>query len=61
MRQYEPSHAKAVTMSLYPTFGSTQEVVSLALSKLPVMDQNTMISLLASYHNTLIQELTQGN
>lgn len=48
-------------MPLYPTAGSLQEVVSLSKSKLPIMDENTLFSLLMTYHNTLLQEIKRGN
>ena len=44
-------------MSLFPTLGSVQEVVELANSKLPVIQQNELYSLLMVYHNTLLKEL----
>ena len=42
-------------MSLFPTLGSVQEVVELANSKLPVIQQNELYSLLMTYHNTLLK------
>lgn len=47
------------TMALYPTAGSLDEVVSLGESQLPIMDKNTLVSLLMTYHNTLLQQLRE--
>lgn len=41
-------------MGLFPTMGSLQEVVDLADSKLPITSRNEVISLLMTYHNTLL-------
>jgi hypothetical protein len=41
-------------MSLFPTLGSLQEVADLADSKLPITSKNELFSLLATYHNTLL-------
>jgi len=48
---------KPVPMSLYPTMNSLQEVVNLATSKIPVVHQNDMVSLLMTYQNTLLKQL----
>lgn len=45
-------------MALFPTLGSLQEVVDFADSKLPITDRNEMFSLLMTYHNTLLKQLT---
>ena len=45
----------AVPMTLFPTFGSLQEVVDFAESKLPITDKNDLFSLLMAYHNTLLK------
>lgn len=45
-------------MGLFPTLGSLQEVVDFADSKLPITDRNEMFSLLMTYHNTLLKQLT---
>jgi hypothetical protein len=42
---------------LFPTLGSTQEVVDLAKSQLPIMDNNTLLTVLGTYHNTLLNEV----
>jgi hypothetical protein len=46
---------RAVPMGLFPTAGSLQEVVELAESKLPITNQNDMVCLLMTYHNTLLK------
>jgi hypothetical protein len=48
---------KPVPMSLYPTMNSLQEVVNLATSRIPVVHQNEMISILMVYQNTLLKQL----
>ena len=49
-------HLRAVPMSLslYPTFGSLQEVIDLAHSKLPLTQKNDIVVLFNIYHNTLL-------
>ena len=49
---------RVVPMALFPTLGSLQEVVDFADSKLPITDRNEMFSLLMTYHNTLLKQLT---
>lgn len=49
----------AVPQPIYPTLGSLQEVIDLADSKLPVITRNEMVSLLATYHNTLLKLIQQ--
>lgn len=50
---------RAVPMALFPTLGSLQEVVDLAESRLPITDKNEMLSLLMTYHNTLLTQLNE--
>ena len=45
---------ETVPMHLYPTFGSLQEVIDLAESKLPITQKNDIVVLLHTYHNTLL-------
>ena len=45
---------RAVSMALFPTMDSLQDVMDLAQSRLPVTDHNEMLSLLFTYHNTLL-------
>jgi len=49
---------RAVPMALFPTLGSLQEVVDFSESKLPITDKNEMFSLLMTYHNTLLKQLS---
>lgn len=42
-------------MNLFPTMGSLREAVELAESKLPITDKNELVSLLMTYHNTLLK------
>lgn len=46
-------------MTLFPTMGSLQEVVDLAESKMPITSRNELVSLLMTYHNTILKELKQ--
>jgi hypothetical protein len=46
---------RAAPMGLFPTFGSLQEVIDFADSKLPITDKNDLFSLLMTYHNTLLK------
>ena len=50
---------RAVHMGLFPTMGSLQDVVDLADSKLPITSRNEVISLLMTYHNTLLSVTAQ--
>lgn len=45
---------RAVPMALFPTFGSLQDVVDYADSKLPITSKNEISSLLFTWHNTLL-------
>lgn len=51
---------RTVPMNLFPTMGSLQEVVELAESKIPVTSRNEMISLLMTYHNTMLAQLPRN-
>lgn len=51
---------RAVPMSLFPTMGSLQEVVELAESKMPITSRNELISLLYTYHNTMLAQLPRN-
>ena len=52
-----PHYTPVLPMSIYPTLGSLQEVIELANSKLPVIQQNEMYALLMTFQNTLLREL----
>lgn len=60
-RQYEVQpQLRAVPMTLFPTAGTLKEVVELGNSRLPITNSNELISLLATYHNTLLQTVKQS-
>lgn len=46
-------------MGLFPTMDSLESVYDLAMSQLPVMTPNQMVSLLGTYHNTLLHVQSQ--
>lgn len=50
-----------VRMPIYPTAGSLQEVLELGQSRLPITNKNDLVSLLITYHNTLLAQLAEGN
>lgn len=43
-------------MPLFPTAGTLQEVLDLGESRLPITNKNDLMSLLATYHNTLLAQ-----
>ena len=47
--------------NLYPVMGSLLEVQQLAESQLPITDRNQLISILMSYHNTLLKQLDKAS
>jgi len=51
---------KPVPLSLYPTMNSLDEVMDMAQAKVPQMARNEIVSLLLTYHNTLLQEIAKG-
>lgn len=53
-QQTNKPHIRAVPMTLFPTLGSLQEVVDMASSQLPLANKNTVLSVLMTYHNTLL-------
>ena len=42
-------------LPLFPTMGSLQEVKDFAESKLPITNKNDLVTLLGTYHNTLLK------
>jgi hypothetical protein len=46
---------------LFPTMGSLQDVHDLAKSQLPITNENAITALLATYHNTLLNQLVQAH
>lgn len=49
---------KPVPLTLFPTLDSVQDVLDLAESKLPISSKNEMVTLLGTYHNTLLHQLS---
>lgn len=45
---------RAVPMNLFPTFNTLEEVIALAKSQLPIMDEQQIVTVLMTYHNTLL-------
>ena len=50
---------RAVPMTLFPVMGSLQEVVNYGISKLPISGNNELVTLLLTYHNTLLKQLNE--
>lgn len=44
---------------VFPTLNNIDEVIELAKSKVPINEQNAVVSLLMTYHNTLITQLNK--
>lgn len=51
---------RAVPMGLFPTLNSLEEVVALAKNTLPADTDNKAVSLLFTYHNTMLKVLSEG-
>jgi hypothetical protein len=47
-------------MSLFPTMGSLQEVIDDAKAKLPITNENTLMTIIGAYHNTLLDLINKG-
>lgn len=45
---------RAVPMNIFPTLTTLEEVVALAKSQLPIMDEQQIVTVLMTYHNTLL-------
>lgn len=56
IKQQEPP-LRAVVMGIAPTMNSLDEVLALAKSKLPITCPNELVTLLFTYHNTLLKEI----
>ena len=54
-----PIPSKPVPQPLYPTLGSTQEVIDLCNSRIPITSRNELYSLLMTFQNTLLKEVNQ--
>lgn len=51
---------RAVSMSLFPTMDSLDEVIALAKDKHPQDTSNEVVGLLMTYHNTMLKVMSQG-
>lgn len=47
------------SLPLFPTMNTLQEVIDLSNSKIPVMTENEMLSLLMTYHNTMLKVMKE--
>jgi hypothetical protein len=45
---------RAVPMNLFPTMDSLNEVVAIAKLQLPITHEQSLITLLMTYHNTML-------
>ncbi len=45
---------RAVPMNLFPTMDSLNEVVAMAKLQLPIANEQSLITLLMTYHNTML-------
>jgi|JI10StandDraft_1071094.scaffolds.fasta_scaffold12775_11 hypothetical protein len=45
---------RAVPMNIFPTLTTLEEVIALAKSQLPIMDEQKLMTVLMTYHNTLL-------
>lgn len=54
------SALRAESMSVFPTHSSVQDVIALAESKLPITSKNEMYSLLMTFQNTLLKEVSHA-
>jgi len=52
-----PSSTKPEHLTLFPTMGSVQDVIDYAESKLPINTKNDVVTLLGTYHNTLLKAM----
>jgi hypothetical protein len=44
-------------MGLFPTCDSLQDVIDLGTSKLPITDKNELLTIVYTYHNTLLAQV----
>jgi hypothetical protein len=49
-----------VPMNLFPTMGSLQEVIAYAKAQLPITNDNMLMSIIGTYHNTLLSLQSKG-
>jgi hypothetical protein len=48
---------RAVPMNLFPTMDSLNDAVALAKLQLPITTEHALVTLLMTYHNTLLASL----
>ena len=48
---------QAVPMPLFPTMRAIEDVIDLGEANLPITSKNELITILGTYHNTLLKEL----
>lgn len=46
---------RPVHLALFPTMDSLESVVDLGLSQMPITNANQLVSVLMTYHNTLLK------
>lgn len=51
----ESAALRAVHLNLFPSMESLDSVVDLGLSQLPIKSANQLVSILMTYHNTMIK------
>jgi hypothetical protein len=51
---------RAVPMSVFPTLTSLDEAMNTAIAATPVVSKNEMRTLIMTYHNTLLAEVTKN-
>lgn len=47
-----------VPQEVYPTHATLDEAVDVAKAQLPIEDPNQLVTVMMSYHNTLLQEIS---
>lgn len=50
---------QAKELSLFPAKDSLDEAVNYCNSKMPIQDSQTLFALLATYHNTLLNQIKE--
>lgn len=48
-------------MGLFPTMNNLDDVVAMAMSKLPITTPNELMTILMVYQNTLIKQIEDSN
>lgn len=58
---HQPNQLQAKEFTLFPAKDSIDEAVNYCNSKMPIEDSQTLFSLLAMYHNTLLKQNENQN